>query len=144
MSGPPATELISLSDGEQGVTVRVLRSENFCGGEQDDTLHAEITVSSAFVNGRVDLHLHAHDLDSWAEVLDSVASGRTASWLESGRSPRITLTPADISESECTEVHVHDVTASQVHVTVPVAAPPDWIERHRALLSAVRSRFPLA
>ncbi|MFI1422779.1 DUF5959 family protein [Streptomyces sp. NPDC020731] len=144
MSDPPPTELISLSDEEQGVILRVLRAESFSGGRQDDTLHAEISVSSDFVNGRVALSLHSHDLDSWAEVLDSVESGRAASWLESGRSPRIAITPAAISESACTEVSVYDVTASQIHVTVPVAAPPDWIGRHRALLAAVRSCLPLA
>ncbi|WTB82314.1 DUF5959 family protein [Streptomyces cellulosae] len=140
----PNAELISLSDEEQGVRVRILRAENFSGGGQDDTLRAEITVSSEFVNGHIDLYLSSYDLDSWTAVLDTVESGQTASWLESGRSPRITISPAAISESECTEVSVHDVTASQIHVTVPIAAPSDWIERHRDLLDAVKRRFPLA
>lgn len=144
MSDSPTADLISLSDEEQGVTVRILRAENFSDGEQDDTLHAEIAVSSEFVNGRIDLYLNSYDLDSWNAVLDAVESGHSASWLESGRSPRITVNPADVSESECTEVSVYDVTASQIHVTVPIAAPSDWIERHRALLASVRSRFPLA
>ncbi|MBJ6644396.1 hypothetical protein G3I30_01565 [Actinospica acidiphila] len=140
----PEAELISLSDEEQGVSVRILRAENFSGGEQDDTLRGEITVSSEFVNGHIDLYLNSYDLDSWTAVLNTVESGQTASWLESGRSPRITISPAAISESECTEVSVHDVTASQIHVTVPIAAPSDWIERHRDLLDAVKRRFPLA
>ncbi|MFC8832479.1 DUF5959 family protein [Streptomyces griseoincarnatus] len=140
----PEAELISLSDEEQGVNVRILRAENFSGGEQDDTLRGEITVSSEFVNGHIDLYLNSYDLDSWTAVLNTVESGQTASWLESGRSPRITISPAAISESECTEVSVHDVTASQIHVTVPIAAPSDWIERHRDLLDAVKRRFPLA
>ncbi|MEU2992339.1 DUF5959 family protein [Streptomyces griseoincarnatus] len=143
MPEPPEAELISLSDEEQGVTVRILRAENFSGGGQDDTLHAEITVSSGFVNGRANLCLNSYDLDSWTAVLDTVESGRAASWLESGRSPRITISPAAISDSGCTEVGVHDVTASQIHVIVPIAAPSDRIERHRALLAAVRSRSPL-
>lgn len=105
-------------------------------------MRAEITVSSEFVNGHIDLYLSSYDLDSWTAVLDTVESGQTASWLESGRSPRITISPAAISESECTEVSVHDVTASQIHVTVPIAAPSDWIERHRDLLDAVKRRFP--
>lgn len=140
----PEAELISLSDEEQGVSVRILRAENFSGGEQDDTLRGEITVSSEFVNGHIDLYLNSYDLDSWTAVLNTVESGQTASWLESGRSPRITISPAAISESECTEVSVTDVTASQIHVTVPIAAPSDWIERHRDLLDAVKRRFPLA
>ncbi|WP_408649008.1 DUF5959 family protein [Streptomyces poriticola] len=61
----------------------------------------------------------------------------------SAPSPRIAVTPAEISDSGCTGVSVQDVTASQVYVTVPVAAPADWIERHRALLTAVGSRFLL-
>ncbi|MGY1524137.1 DUF5959 family protein [Streptomyces sp. MN3] len=44
--------------------------------------------------------------------------------------------------SESTAVSVYDVTASQIYVIMPVAAPSDWIERHRALLVTVRNRLP--
>ncbi|MFC7895932.1 DUF5959 family protein [Streptomyces sp. NPDC057381] len=39
---------------------------------------------------------------------------------------------------ECVEVSVCDIPASQACVAIPVVAPDDWIERHRALLTAVR------
>ncbi|MFC7814806.1 DUF5959 family protein [Streptomyces sp. NPDC057367] len=81
--------------------------------------------------------------DAWEEALKTVEADQGATWLESGRSPRVQVTPPAINESECVEVSVCDISASQVCVTVPVAAPDDWIERHRALLAAVRCRFPL-
>lgn len=144
MPDAPPTELISLSDEEQGVTLRILRAEDFSDSGGNDTLRAEIIVTSAFVGGRVVVHLNSHDLDAWEEALNTVAADQGATWLESGRSPRIQVTPPAISESECVEVSVCDIPASQVCVTIPVVAPDDWIERHRVLLAAVRRRFPLA
>lgn len=135
-------DLICLSDEEQSVSLRVVGGMSFSGTDQYDALHAEIVVSTGFVSGRVELYLNAYDLDSWAEVLESVAAGGKATWLESGRSPRIMIDPTEENESECTEVSVCDVTGSQVFVTVPIVNQPDW-GAHRQLLAAVRSRFQL-
>ncbi|MFF5341945.1 DUF5959 family protein [Streptomyces cellulosae] len=135
-------KLICLSDEEQSVSLRVIGGMSFSGTDQYDALHAEIVVSTGFVSGRVELYLNAYDLDSWAEVLESVAAGGRATWLESGRNPRIMIDPAEENESGCTEVSVCDVTSSQVFVTVPIANQPDW-SAHRQMLAAVRSRFLL-
>ncbi|MFG3123481.1 DUF5959 family protein [Streptomyces sp. NPDC048201] len=142
MSGSSHLELIHLADEEQSVCLRVLGGVGFSGTGQYDALHAEIVISTGFVNGRVELYLNAYELDRWAEVLESVAGGGKAGWLDSGRSPRIMIDPAEETESGCTEVSVYDVTGSQVVVTVPLAHQPDW-GAHRRLLAEVRSRFPL-
>ncbi|WP_316744467.1 DUF5959 family protein [Streptomyces sp. MK7] len=135
-------ELIRLSDEEQSVSLRIIGGMSFSGTDQCDALHAEIVVGTGFVSGRVELYLNAYDLDSWAEVLEAVAAGRKATWLESGRSPRIMIDPTEETESGCTEVSVCDVAGSQVFVTVPIVNQPDW-GAHRRLLAAVRSRFQL-
>ncbi|MGW5974845.1 DUF5959 family protein [Streptomyces sp. NPDC055186] len=142
MSDPSPLELIHLSDEEQSVSLRIIGGTNFSGTGQHDALHAEVVVSTGFVSGRVELYLNAYDLDDWAEVLDSVAAGRKATWLESGRSPRIMIDPTEETESGCTEVSVCDVTGSQVFITVPIVTQPDWAS-HRRLLAAVRNRFRL-
>jgi hypothetical protein len=136
-------ELIHLSDEEQSVSVRIVDGLSLSGSDDYDALQAEILVDTGFVSGRVELYLNAYDLDSWAEVLDSAEAGRKATWLESGRSPRIMIDPTEETESGCTEVSVYDVTGSQVFVTVPVVPPGDWAARHRRLLTDVRDRFPL-
>lgn len=135
-------ELIHLSDEEQSISLRIIEGMSFSGTDQYDALHAEIVVSTGFVSGRVELYLNAYDLDNWAEVLDSVVAGRKATWLKSGRSPRITIDPTEETESGCTEVSVCDVTGSQVCITTPIALQPDW-DGHRQLLAAVSSRFQL-
>lgn len=138
-----AAELVALADDEQSVVLRVLQGERFSSTDRYDALHAEIVVSSEFINGHIDLYLDSYDLESWSRALDSIESGRKATWLESGRSPRIIVTPPEISESECTEVSVFDVTGSQIIVTVPIAAPTGWIETHRSMLESIRGQFPL-
>lgn len=135
-------ELMSLTDGEQGVTVRVVGGMSFSGTDRYDTLRAEIVVCTGFVSGRVELYLNAYDLDRWAEVLESVAAGEKATWLESGRSPRIMIDPTAENGSGCTEVSVYDVTGSQVVVTVPLVDRPDW-DAHHQTLAVVRNRFEL-
>ncbi|MFB8210969.1 MULTISPECIES: DUF5959 family protein [unclassified Streptomyces] len=135
-------ELMSLTDGEQVVSVRIVERMSFSGTDRYDTLRAEIVVDTGFVSGRVELYLNAYDLDRWAEVLESVAAGGKGTWLESGRSPRIMIDPTDENESGCTEVSVYDVTGSQVVVTVPLMDRPDW-DAHRQMLAVVRSRFQL-
>ncbi|MEU6244564.1 DUF5959 family protein [Streptomyces sp. NPDC047024] len=143
MSEPGLSELIHMSDGEQGVALRVIEGMRFSESGDYDALRSEILVSSEFVSGRIDLYLNAYDLDSWSEVLEALAAGRSATWLESGRSPRVVLAPPEGTESGCAEVSVYDVTGSQIYLTVPVAVEPDWIERHRQLLGEIRGRFPL-
>ncbi|WP_129307397.1 DUF5959 family protein [Streptomyces sp. L2] len=133
-----------MSDDEQGVTLRIVEGVRFSDSGDCDALRSEILISSEFVSGRVELYLNAYDLDGWSEALDTLASGREVSWLESGRSPRIMIAPPETTESGCAEVSVYDVTGSQISVTVPVAAEPDWIERHRQLLAEAGGRFPLA
>ncbi|MEW2133960.1 DUF5959 family protein [Streptomyces sp. NPDC005435] len=135
-------ELIRLSDEEQHVSLRILGGVRFSGTDRYDALHGEIVIGTGFVSGRVELHLNAYDLDSWAEVLDTAEAGRQAVWLESGSSPRVMIDPAERTESGCTEVGVCDITGSQVLVTVPLATEPDWAA-HRRLLAEVRNRFPL-
>lgn len=135
-------KLICLSDEKQSVSLCVIGGMSFSGTNQYDALHAEILVSTGFVSGRVELYLNAYDLDSWAEALESLAAGWKATWLESGRSPRIMIDPTEENESGCTDVSVYDVTGSQVFVTVPIVNQPDW-GVHRQMLAAVRSRFQL-
>ncbi|PZT76074.1 hypothetical protein DNK56_22135 [Streptomyces sp. AC1-42W] len=74
--------------------------------------------------------------------MESVAAGEKATWLESGRSPRIMIGPMEENGSGCTEVSVCDVTGSQVFVTVPLMDQPGW-EAHHQMLAVVRSRFKL-
>ncbi|CAL9625640.1 DUF5959 family protein [Streptomyces sp. enrichment culture] len=132
--------LIHLYDEEQGVSVRVVEGVSLSASDRYDALRAEIVVTTGFVSGRVEVFLSAYDLDSWGDVLDAVAAGRSAVWLESGRSPRIMIDAATETESECLEVSVFDVTGSQALVVVPIADQPDWAA-HRRLLATARDRY---
>ncbi|WP_340560927.1 DUF5959 family protein [Streptomyces sp. GSL17-111] len=133
--------LINLTDEEQGVVVKVVSGERFEEHEGFDVLRCETTVSSAFVNGHLDLFVTSYDLDDWSAALDSLASGDDVTWLQSGRSPRLRV---DLEgESGCTEISVYDVVDSMICTTVPVRTEEDWITTHRRMLDAVRGAFPL-
>lgn len=142
MPGSSHLELIHLSDEEQSVSLNIIGGMSFSGTGQYDALHAETVVGTGFVSGRVELYLNACDLGGWAEIPESVAAGGKATWLESGRSPRIVIDPAEETGSGCTEVSVYDAADSQVFVTVPIVDQSDW-GAHRRLLAEVRSRFQL-
>jgi hypothetical protein len=143
VSQSPTIRLIALSDEEQSVELYILGGEKFTGGQYYDALRVEVVISSNFTSGRKEFYVNSYDLDSWGGSLDSLASGRQVTWLESGRSPRFTIVPDEASDSGCTEVGVFDVTDSQIHVVVPVAAPESWIDQHRSMLEDIKNQFPL-
>lgn len=68
------------------MTVRVLNSTT--NGVPEGCLETEIVASSEFANGRLkEVYLLEDDLEQWAEVLDRLASGRSAVWTDDGRNP---------------------------------------------------------
>ncbi|GAA4671370.1 DUF5959 family protein [Streptomyces chumphonensis] len=134
-------ELINLSDEEQGVVVRILRGGKFGEQPEYDFLEAEIIVSSHFAQGRLDLSISGYDLEVWRALLVSLSSGRSVTWLESGRSPRLIVNPE--GDSGCAEISVYDAPVSQIEVTVPVSIDANWISRHRSKLDAIEREFPL-
>ncbi|MBW1597816.1 DUF5959 family protein [Streptomyces sp. JJ38] len=134
-------DLINLTDEEQGVVINVTNGEKFGSQEGFDALRCDITISSDFINGHLELYVTLYDLDSWSSALDTLSSGDGITWLEGGRSPRIMI---DLEgESGCTEISVYDVVDSQIFATIPVRTAENWITTHRAMLNAVRSAFPL-
>ncbi|MDX2645346.1 DUF5959 family protein [Streptomyces sp. PA03-1a] len=69
MAGDRAVDLISLTDGEGRRLVRVLGRHMPGVLPWHDVLDAEITVTSGFAQGRLEVCLDPDDLDRWSDVL---------------------------------------------------------------------------
>jgi len=122
-------DLVVLADDEgNSVGIRVLGQHP----SVSDGLAAEITVATAFVNGRLDLLLSRSRLEAWACALDRLEAGQDIAWMRVERGPSVFIQLT--GERDCPEVVVEDVTVSMVTVRVPVDLPPDWIATHRRRL----------
>ncbi|MEU3355205.1 DUF5959 family protein [Streptomyces sp. NPDC037389] len=140
-------ELIRFADNENSVTVRVL-SGTTAGPE--GCLEAEIVAASEFANGHLkEVYLLEDDLEQWAEVLDRLASGRSAVWMDDGRNPEITITPQGpyLSQGQtlnAVEIAVRDVSVSLTSVCILVRLADGWVEDQRRRLAQVRSSWQLS
>ncbi|MER5603945.1 DUF5959 family protein [Streptomyces sp. NPDC002265] len=124
MAEGQVAELIRFADDENSVTVRVLNKTTV--GVPGGCLEAEIVASSEFANGHLkEVYLLEDDLEQWAEVLDRLASGRSAVWMDDGRNPEITITPQGpyLSQGQtlnAVEIAVRDVSVSLTSVCILV------------------------
>ncbi|CAL9521718.1 DUF5959 family protein [Streptomyces sp. Tu 3180] len=136
-------DLIHLADGQgtggHGVAVRVLGRSQPGVLFGHDFLECEIVVAAEPLDAVFPVTLLPEDLEDWEDTLAALESGRSALWLDSGRTPSLTLEPDGHGRMS---VSVHDGPASGVTVTVPLSAlPTGWADEQRALLARVRDAY---
>ncbi|MFI8189584.1 DUF5959 family protein [Streptomyces sp. NPDC085946] len=136
-----AVDLIRLTDRPgRGLTVRV-RGRARPGVLPDhDVLDGEIAVESESGRAVFPVALLPEDLEDWEDALSALESGRCAEWLDSGRTPSVSVGPAGRGGLG---VAVHDGPATGTRITVLLPSlPGDWAAEQRALLARVREVFP--
>ncbi|GAA3909764.1 hypothetical protein GCM10022207_94000 [Streptomyces lannensis] len=80
------------------------------------------------------------DLDTWSQVLQELAAGRNAVWMDDGRNPEIRF---DLSGRDGIAVFVvADTAASGPSVRVPVRLAGGRAEEHHERLQHVRAAWP--
>ncbi|MGW7030773.1 DUF5959 family protein [Streptomyces xanthophaeus] len=114
-------ELVRLDDGENAVTVTVLRPAENAPGCFD----GEVAIDTGFVKARLGLFISPLKLDAWGLALESLAGGSDAGWMEESRGPSILIRLN--GENDCPDVTIEDEGRSGVVVVVPVALERDWI-----------------
>ncbi|MFF3739994.1 DUF5959 family protein [Streptomyces sp. NPDC002566] len=137
-------ELIHLADrpdaGGNSVAVRVLgrcRPGILTG---HDFLDCEIVIAAESVTASFPVTLLPEDLEDWEDALTALESGRSALWLDTGRTPSMKFKP---DKNRGVRVSVHDGPSSGVKVTVPLCAPPEaWARKQRDLHARVREAYP--
>ncbi|MEU6231915.1 DUF5959 family protein [Kitasatospora sp. NPDC047058] len=147
-NGP--VDLVRLADGENSVVVRVAGPTTTNGPFWDGCFEADITVASAFANGRLTgVCLLPEDLDDWAAALDRLTAGEAVDWMDDGRNPEIRIVPrgpygTPHGPLDAIEVTVRDAAASLTSTTVLVRLPDGWIDAQRHRLAQVRTAWPFA
>ncbi|MFF2364542.1 DUF5959 family protein [Streptomyces sp. NPDC058122] len=140
MAEGSTVDLIRLADGENSLEVRVLGLTMPGVLTLHDYLDAEIVVASGFAQGRLDVCLAPDDLDSWSQVLEELAVGRDAVWMDDGRNPEIRFESA--GQEGVALFVVEDAAASRTSVRVPVRLAGSWADEHRERLQRVRAAWP--
>ncbi|MGW2335879.1 DUF5959 family protein [Streptomyces sp. NPDC001685] len=134
-------DLISLSDGDNGLRVRVLGRRSPGVLHLHDQLDAEVVITSSFVNGRLAMSLFPADLEHWSRALDLLAAGQDICWRDDDHSPEIRIQPHN-EEHETPAVYVEDPGRSCVSVFLPMNLEEDWIDEQRRLLGRVMKEWP--
>ncbi|MFI6014574.1 DUF5959 family protein [Streptomyces sp. NPDC051243] len=133
-------DLIRLADGESSLEVRVLGRTMPGVLQWHDFLDAEIVVTSGFAQGRLDVCLAPDDLDSWSQVLGTLAAGRDAVWMDDGRNPEIRFEMS--VQDGFAAVVVKDAAGSGTSVRVPVRLADNWADDQHEQLQSVRATWP--
>ena len=140
MGGDGSVDLIHLADDENSVVVRVRGRHRPGSLEWHDCLDAEVVVTTGFTSGRLAFCLTPRDLDSWADVLGTLAEGRDAGWLEDDHSPEFRFELN--SQYAVPTVIVADASGSGASVCVPVDVQGDWVAVLRSRLAQVLQVWP--
>ncbi|GHH23160.1 DUF5959 family protein [Streptomyces rubradiris] len=134
-------DLISLSDGDNGLRVRVLGRRSPGVPHLHDQLDAEVLITSSFVNGRLGMSLSPTDLEDWSRALALLDAGQDICWRDDDHSPEIRIQPHN-EEHETPVVHVEDPGSSCVSVLLPMNLEEGWIDEQRRLLGQVMKEWP--
>ncbi|MFE0419305.1 DUF5959 family protein [Streptomyces tendae] len=140
MTDGSAVDLIHLADEESSLLVRVLGRHMPGVPSWHDFLDAEIVVVGRFAQGRLEVCLAPDDLDCWSEVLDGLAAGRDASWMDDGRNPEVRFGPS--GQAGVVVVAVEDRAGSGTSVRVAMRVPEGWVSEHREQLQRIRAVWP--
>lgn len=133
-------DLMCLADGGSSLLVRVLGRHMPGVLPWHDFLDAEIVVTSGFARGRLGVCLAPDDLDSWSQVLDALAAGRDAAWMDDGRNPEIRFEPS--GQNGVAVVAVEDFASTGTSVRIPVRLADGWADDHYERLQRVRAAWP--
>ncbi|WP_307851631.1 MULTISPECIES: DUF5959 family protein [unclassified Streptomyces] len=136
--------LIDLAEtpGTSGRSVSVQALGRFQPGilTGHDLLDCEIVIVAESVSATFLVTLLPEDLEDWEDALAELASGRSAMWLDSGRTPSMNFKP---DERGGLLVSVHDGPETGVTATVPLfVLSSAWVDEQRDLLSRVREVYP--
>ncbi|WUD77627.1 DUF5959 family protein [Streptomyces sp. NBC_00510] len=131
---------MSLTDGESRLLVRVLGRHMPGVLPWHDVLDAEITVTSGFAQGRLEVCLDPGDLDGFSEVLVALVAGDDARWMDDGRSPGIRF--EHTGGKGYVSVVVTDAAVSGTSVRIPVRLADGWADEHLERLRRVREAWP--
>lgn len=138
-------DLIHLADrpGTSGhsVTVRVLGRHQPGILTGHDLLDCEIViVAENSLDASLAVTVFPEDLEDWEECLTKLEARRSATWLDSGRTPSLTFEPRG---SGGLLVSVHDGPSTGITVALPLSVlPPAWAAEQRGLLTRVREVHP--
>ncbi|MGW3692096.1 DUF5959 family protein [Streptomyces sp. NPDC005125] len=133
-------DLIRLADGESRLRVQVLGRHMPGVLPWHDFFDAEIVVTSGFTQGRLDVCLAPDDVDSWSQVLGTLAAGRDAAWMDDGRNPEIRFELS--GRNGVAVVVVEDMAGSGTSVRVPLRLADGWVQDHYERLRHLRSAWP--
>jgi hypothetical protein len=133
-------DLIRLGDGESCLLVRVLSRHMPGVLPWHDFLDAEVVVTSGFAQGRLEVCLAPDDLDSWSLVLDAIAAGQGATWMDDGRNPELRFEPS--GQAGVIVVVVEDLADTGTSVRVSVRPANGWADDHDERLQRVRATWP--
>ncbi|MEU4097540.1 DUF5959 family protein [Streptomyces sp. NPDC026673] len=127
-------------NSDNSVSVRVLGRSQPGILTGHDFLDCEIVIVTEFADACFAETLLPEDLTDWEDALATLETGRSAVWLDSGRTTSMTF---EVDETGRFRVSVHDGPSSGVTVTVPLPAlPPTWAGEQRDLLARVREAYP--
>ncbi|MER6620005.1 DUF5959 family protein [Streptomyces sp. NPDC000931] len=138
-------DLIHLADrpGTSGhsVSVRVLGRSRPGILTGHDLLDCEIVIlAGESLDASFPVTLFPEDLEDWEEIVAELEARRSATWLDSGRTPSLRFEPR---ESGGLSVSVHDGPSTGITVTLPLSVlPPAWAAEQRDLLTRVREAYP--
>jgi hypothetical protein len=134
-------ELIHLSDPDSSVRLRVLGRNSPGDTPYNDYLDAELTITSAFANGRLGLCLSPEAMDDWSTAVVELCDGQGVRWTAAGdieiriEIDRHFSMPRPI-------VTVDDSGESGVSVRVVLDPGNGWDGKLREQLSRVRQAWP--
>ncbi len=134
-------DLINLSDGHNGVRVHVLGRRDSGNLPLHDLLDAELIVESSFISGRIRICFYPPDLEKWALALDSLGTGRSIEWLDTGNGPTVRIEFPD-GDTDSPTVLVEDGSSSGTTAAVPVALDSGWVQEQHEHLRKVLDTWP--
>ncbi|MFZ4184893.1 DUF5959 family protein [Streptomyces sp. R02] len=134
--------LLHLADSSgRSVSVRILGRAQPGILTGHDFLDAEIVVAAGEnLTACFPVTLLPEDLEDWEESLAHLEAGRPTTWLDSGRTPRLTF---DSQANGTLLASVHDGPSTGATITVPLTGlPPTWLTDQRDHLARVRGAYP--
>ncbi|MFI5807175.1 DUF5959 family protein [Streptomyces sp. NPDC051561] len=145
MVGDGAVDLLRLTASgspELGssVRLRVLGRQRPGATPYNDYLDAELTVTSSFANGCIELHLSPEDMDNWSTALNELAAYRDIEWKTSS-SCGIQI---ELDRSFSVPVPIVTVTDGNESISIRLwlDAGHDWIDALREQFRQVRLTWP--
>ena len=106
-----------------------------------DLLEGQLEVWSTFISGTTRHVFFREDLRAWADVLDRLEAGESASWLaESGRTAEVHFDTSELPDVWIIEVD--EPLGARAKAEMVVDVRDGWIEALRGQLADVLEAYP--